>query len=302
MNSIYESDHYALIPVESPMSKSEAGDIAARGRALASSGAVHVYKGRERIGDLVDICTWCYKHSCQVQSGDGIRKADVTFPAGTVYAGISFNDRGWSLYKSGELSLDDCRVQGRDRSRTSIADLVGGVHKDGSAGWEAGEAKGHAAWANAWQTESRGYHGKWIDGTLQITHGGNHVASVARGVNRTQTMMATAHAIGSHGGTISTQDLGKLVEPNETAPRAPRAGYGRAPTVRKFAESDGSREDANHYRHDPYSGGDDQPPSKLLDPDDGAEVSPYGLADINSIPLAAQSQALENSALLSIWG
>lgn len=192
MQTIYESeaDKYVLCPVESPLSKSDAKDIAARSRALAHSGQTAVYKGRQRVGTMVDICTWCYKHRCQVQSGDGVHKADLRFPAGTVYCGIELNEKGWAAHRLGELELDDLRVSGRDRSRTSIADLVGGV--------------------------------------------------------------------------------------------------------RKYAESDGAREGGG-YHHDPYAGGDEQPPNKLLNPDDASELSPYGLADVNSIPLAAQAQALNNS-------
>jgi hypothetical protein len=64
--------------------------------------------------------------------------------------------------------------------------------------------------------------------------------------------------------------------------------------TRKFAYSDGVHERTGSYRPDPYHGTGD-PPQSLVSPDDGAELSPYGLADINSIPLAAQAQALDNS-------
>lgn len=195
MNIIYENaaDRYIFTVAESPISNSSAADIATRQRALAKSGAVAVYLGRERVGSMVDCATWPYAHGHLVRSGDGIRKSELRFGAGTAYVGIELTEKGWNLHKSGALSLDDLRVSGgaEGRKRVSIADLVSGT--------------------------------------------------------------------------------------------------------RKYAYSDGAREGASRGAHNLYhNSGSDQPKPKLLDSNDGA-VSPYGLADINDVPIAGQAEALENT-------
>lgn len=76
----------------------------------------------------------------------------------------------------------------------------------------------------------RGWHGRWVfDGgrhRLEVMHGRESLGLANEGEDRTHTMINAAGVVGAAGRTISTQDLGRLVD---NAPR-PGAGRGAAPT------------------------------------------------------------------------
>lgn len=66
--------------------------------------------------------------------------------------------------------------------------------------------------------EPRGFHGKWIGNTtdgsaaLRVMHGSTVVGDVPHNENRTQMMLGVGRVVGDSGRTISTQDIGSVVD------------------------------------------------------------------------------------------
>jgi len=56
----------------------------------------------ERIGEVVELMTWPFPHDAQLQLPGRLTKT-VTLPAGTVYAGVVWDEKAWPLVKSGAI-------------------------------------------------------------------------------------------------------------------------------------------------------------------------------------------------------
>lgn len=77
--------------------------------------------GRGKAGDIVELVQWPFEHEAELRDGDFVRK--VKLPAGTVYAGVRWTERGWDEVKKGlkrGFSMGGAAVRVEDATETGL--------------------------------------------------------------------------------------------------------------------------------------------------------------------------------------
>jgi hypothetical protein len=113
---------YALVPIEAPEGAGDSRDLEGRMRRAAPHrlGAT-VWKGRQKVGVIVDHATWPREFTGPLLSGTQ-KAATATLPPGTAFAGIEFTPRGWDLHHAG-LAFEDCTFKPCDRESPEVRRL-----------------------------------------------------------------------------------------------------------------------------------------------------------------------------------